>query len=53
MPYSVQSLASEPLLTKQHLIKPLSGNKASLSRVAVNEGALIEIAFNKIAWETA
>ena len=28
-------------------------NKASLSRVAVDEGALIGIAVNKVAWETA
>ena len=28
-------------------------NQGSLSRVALNEGALIETDFNKIAWETA
>ena len=40
---SVQLFAAEP-----HLI-----NQGSLSRVAFNKGALIEIDFNKIAWETA
>ena len=47
MPDSVQSLAAEPHLTR------LSQSGLGFSRVALNEGALIEIDFNKIAWETA